>query len=188
MMITLLSAVVIMVLKIWISFTVPLCPWASKKSPTRNGLNKRIITPPAKFCNVPLNAIPIATPAEAKRAINELVSIPNTLISMMTNMKFNVILTRLLINVNNEASTSFFCMILMTIQFSFLISQRPIKKTIRATNNLEPSDTLKSISLLIKVSNDIVDKFSMLIKLRRFDSICSMARIYTIDLYFKNEC
>jgi hypothetical protein len=37
------------------------------------GLNNNIITPPAKFCNVPDNAIPIAKPAAHNIAINEVV-------------------------------------------------------------------------------------------------------------------
>ena len=41
-------------------------------------LSSRIITPPAKFCNVPLRAIPIARPAEASSATIEVVLIPIT--------------------------------------------------------------------------------------------------------------
>ena len=47
-------------------------------------------TPPAKFCSVPLKAIPMATPALAKMAINELVSMPNTPITVMMSRNISV--------------------------------------------------------------------------------------------------
>ena len=48
-----LSAVLSIVEKILISFTVPIKPCASIVSPIRNGFRIKIITPPAKFCKVP---------------------------------------------------------------------------------------------------------------------------------------
>lgn len=170
MMMILLSAVAMMVLKICISRTVPLWPCASIKSPTLKGLKSRIITPPAKFCSVPLNAIPMATPAEAKRAMNELVSMPRIPIIIMTNRKLSVMFNRLLVNEKSDASTCFFSMIFTTIRMSFLISQRPMKKTIMAINNFEPSDTLRSVSLVINTSSDNEDNFSI-VRLRLNDLV-----------------
>ena len=114
--------------------------------------------PPAKFDRLPLNAIPTATPAEANKAMNELVSIPKTLIMIITKVKFRVILTKLLVKVANEASTCRFVSMFITKRFNFFTIQRPMKNTRSATSNLEPNETLRSISLLTNVSKDIVDK------------------------------
>ena len=157
MMISLLSGVVIRVLKICISFTFPLCPCASIVSPTLKGLNNKIITPPAKFCNVPLNAIPMATPAEANKAIKELVSMPNTLIMVMSNTKLSVMPTRLLTKEYKEASTCLFCMIVQVRRNILFTSQRPMIKITRAISSLEPSDIPKSIILLMNTSQDRVE-------------------------------
>ena len=59
------------------------------KSPTLNGLNKMMITPPAKFCKVPLNAMPMANPAEARRATNDEVLTPKMLIINIIRIKFS---------------------------------------------------------------------------------------------------
>lgn len=45
-----------------------------------------IITPPAKFDNVPENAIPTAKPAAPSNATNEVISIPNW-VTPVTNTK-----------------------------------------------------------------------------------------------------
>ena len=92
------------VLKIWISFTLPSKPWAEMKSPTLKGRNSMIITPPAKFCKVPLKAIPIANPADANKATNELVLMPK--MPTMAKMRKNVNRTdtRLIKKVLSEAS------------------------------------------------------------------------------------
>jgi len=55
-----------------------------------NGLNKRIITQPAKFCKVPDNAIPIAKPAAHKIAINEVVSTPSIPAAVSINNTFSI--------------------------------------------------------------------------------------------------
>ena len=101
----LLSAVLSTVLNSCISLTVPDWPCASMKSPTRYGLKSSTITPPAKFCNVPLRAIPIARPADANNATNEVVSIPR--MPMITVIRKNVsaILTRFCRNVRRDGST-----------------------------------------------------------------------------------
>ena len=46
-----------------------------------------MITPPAKFWSVPLRAMPMAMPAEAKRAMNDEVSMPkmDTRMTMSTS-------------------------------------------------------------------------------------------------------
>ena len=46
----------------------------------------------------------------------------------------------------------------LTIRFNFFKIQRPMLYTRSATSNLEPNETLRSISLLTNVSKDIVDK------------------------------
>ena len=61
-------------------------------------------TPPAKFWRVPLSAIPMATPALAKMAMNELVSMPNTPMTVMMSRKSSVILMKLNRNDVNERS------------------------------------------------------------------------------------
>ena len=63
-------------------------------------------TPPAKFCNVPLRAIPMATPALAKMAMNELVSMPNTPMTVMMSRKSNVMRMKLSRNEMSERSKS----------------------------------------------------------------------------------
>jgi len=90
--------------------------------------------------------------------MNELVSIPKTLIMIITKVKFRVILTKLLVKVANEASTCRFVSMFITKRFNFFTIQRPMKNTRSATSNLEPNETLRSISLLTNVSKDIVDK------------------------------
>lgn len=105
MKIDLLSTVLRMVLNIWISFTVPVNPCASMKSPTLYGFKSRISTPPAKFCNVPLSAIPIATPADANNAMKELVSIPSIEITIIIRMNSRVTLSALSMNIDRDLST-----------------------------------------------------------------------------------
>ena len=69
------------------------------KSPTLKGLNRRIITPPAKFCSVPLRAMPMATPADANRAMNDEVSMPRMLTMTMMSRNHATTLTMLVRNV-----------------------------------------------------------------------------------------
>ena len=52
-------------------------------------------TPPAKFCKVPLSAMPIAIPADANTARNELVSMPKMPTMMMTRITLSEMDTRL---------------------------------------------------------------------------------------------
>ncbi len=61
-------------------------------------------TPPAKFCKVPLNAIPTATPAEAKMAINEVVFMPKMPITVTISIKYSTIRTMLSTNTAKERS------------------------------------------------------------------------------------
>ena len=56
-----------------ILLTTPIAPPASIKSPALNGLNTSNMTPAAKFCKEPCNDRPIAKPAAAKMAANEVV-------------------------------------------------------------------------------------------------------------------
>ena len=68
-----------MVLKIWISSTVPCAPPASITSPTLKGWNKINITPEAKLAKDPCKAKPTAKEAAPTTAIKEDVSTPNLL-------------------------------------------------------------------------------------------------------------
>ena len=77
------------------------------KSPALNGLNTRIIRPPAKFCIVPLRAIPIARPPPVRRAAIDDVSIPTVPIVMMTSMIVRTILVMLCTNEAMPASVFF---------------------------------------------------------------------------------
>ena len=86
-MIALLSTVFMTVLKSCIDFTLPEYPCTSMKSPTLYGFSNSMRTPPAKFWRVPLKAIPIATPADAKIAMKLLVSIPKIPIMVIIRIK-----------------------------------------------------------------------------------------------------
>jgi hypothetical protein len=61
-----------------ISLTSPLTPAAVITSPTLNGRRTTRNTPAAKLASRPDQAMPIATPAAASRAANEVDSTPNT--------------------------------------------------------------------------------------------------------------
>ena len=97
------------------------------KSPVLNGRKIRSMIPPAKFCTVPFNAIPIAIPPPASRAAREVVSIPNVPTVVMISMIVRAMLTMLWINEAIAASVSFFSKILLRIVLTFLISQTPMK-------------------------------------------------------------
>ena len=62
--------------KISISFTTPISPCASIRSPILIGLKIIIKTPPAKFPREPCSAKPIAKPADANSAAKDVVSMP----------------------------------------------------------------------------------------------------------------
>ncbi len=83
-------------------------------SPILYGFNNNISTPPAKFWSVPLNAIPIATPADAKIAINDDVSIPSMPITVTISIKYNTILTMLRTKVARDWSTFLLDIMLLT--------------------------------------------------------------------------
>ena len=74
---------------------------------TRNkdSIETRIISPPAKFCNEPLNAILIATPAEANNATNEVVLIPKIPMINTIRISMSVILIKLRKKDCTEGST-----------------------------------------------------------------------------------
>ena len=63
------------------------------------------MTPPAKFCNVPLNAIPTAIPADANNATNEEVLTPRIPMTITSNINISDMLIRLRRKVRNESST-----------------------------------------------------------------------------------
>lgn len=173
MIIVLLSAVFKIVLKICISFTVPDCPCASMKSPTLYGLNSKTITPPAKFCSVPLNAIPTANPAEANTATNDVVSIPNIPIMMTIKNNVSVMLIALNRNVRRDNSTFLFSRMRNTILCSRFISHLPTKKITKAMVILIVSSIAPDTIFSKTCSNDICDNCDMISF--RFDAIESFA-------------
>ena len=59
------------------------------------GLDTKMINPPAKLDRFPDNAIPIATPAEAKIAAKLVVSTPNLLMMANAKIRFRSMLSRL---------------------------------------------------------------------------------------------
>ena len=100
-----------------------------------------IITPPAKFCKVPLNAMPMANPAEASNATNELVLIPK--MPMMAMMRKNVSSTDTKL-IRKELSDGSILRRVITLVKAFLISlitQRPSSSTTMAATNLMPKGT-----------------------------------------------
>ena len=137
--------------KIWISRTVPDTPWLSIQSPTLKGRNSKTISPPAKFCKFPESAIPIATPADANKAANEVVSTPNLPITAIINRIVSRIFTRLLTKLWIPASK---CRFISSLDTSFLmkeIRKRPTTKIITAPIIRPPAPTPQSISCCIKI-------------------------------------
>ena len=130
-----------MVLKICISFTTPSWPWAEMKSPTLKGLNMMMTTPPAKFCKVPLKAIPMAKPAEARRATSEEVLTPRIPIIMIINTKFSTTETRFERNLCKVASARLLNSPLASHFFASFITQRPTIRTMRAITILRANGT-----------------------------------------------
>ena len=82
-------------------------------------------TPPAKFCSVPLSAIPMATPAEAKSAINDEVSMPRMPMTVTINMKYSTMRTRLSTNVAKDWSRCRRTKIPLINLYNLLITSRP---------------------------------------------------------------
>ena len=99
-------------------------------------------TPPAKFCKVPLNAMPTATPADANTARNELVSMPKMPTMMMIRITFSEMDTRLLRNDVNDASIFLFCVIFRRAFMVYLMMSRPTKYTMIASNTFLPNCTI----------------------------------------------
>ena len=109
------------------------------KSPTLNGLNSMIITPPAKFCKVPLKAMPIAKPAEANKATSELVLMPKMPTMAMMRKKVSKTEMRLITKELSEGSALRRSNILVRPFFTKLMTQRPRISTKIAATNLIPN-------------------------------------------------
>gem|GEM_PF-2700863 len=86
------------VLNIFVFLTVHECHDTSIKSQILNGFKSNIIIHPAIFCKVPERAIPIAKPAAASIATNELVCTHKTHAAIIITKIFNDIFIRLNIN------------------------------------------------------------------------------------------
>ena len=71
-----------------ISLTVPSTPCAEIKSPTLNGLNKRIRTPPAKLDKEPWSAKPMARPAAPITATNDAVYVARRILQTVGSHVF----------------------------------------------------------------------------------------------------
>ena len=99
-------------------------------------------TPPAKFCKVPLNAIPTAIPADANTARNELVSMPKIPTMMMAKNTFSEMDTRLIKNEVSDASIFRFCVSVLKAFMVYLIRSRPTKYTMIASNTFLPNCTI----------------------------------------------
>ena len=84
----------------------------------------RMSTPPAKFCSVPLKAMPTATPAEANTARNELVSMP---IMVMARSRLSDMLTKLCRKVVKEGAISLLTDMICSALMAYFIRKRPIK-------------------------------------------------------------
>ena len=120
-----LSGVVRLVLTIDTAVTVPEYPWASMKSPALKGLNASIIMPPAKFCTVPLKAMPMAIPPAASSAAIEVVLMPRVPIVMIISTTVSVIETRLATNDTSVLSAFLRSKPLTIIRRMRLMSQAP---------------------------------------------------------------
>lgn len=94
-MIRLLSPLRSTVWKIRIESTVPATPCASIQSPTLNGRNSRISTPPAKLARLPCRARPMARPAAPMAATKLVVWMPIMEATLTTSRIFRTMLTRL---------------------------------------------------------------------------------------------
>ena len=122
-----MSGVSTLVETIVTSITVPETPEAVTKSPALNGLNISNIIPPAKFCTVPDNAIPIAIPPAVSRAANEVVSTPSVPMVASTRSTVSVILTRDEINVAKVRSVCLRSKTRTNNLFTRLMSHAPIR-------------------------------------------------------------
>lgn len=97
-----------------------------------------MISPPAKFDRFPLSAIPMATPAEASSAANEVVCTPSAPTTEMINSTIKVTLTRLPTNVFTDGSKSRLVKIRRTSLFIIRIINRPTTNTITALMIVHP--------------------------------------------------
>ena len=64
------------------------------------------MTPPAKFCRVPLSAMPTARPAAPSTAMKEVVSTPTIWITLITSITFSSVLVSPFRKGIREGSTS----------------------------------------------------------------------------------
>gem|GEM_PF-6269056 len=96
------------------------------------GLNKRIITQPAKFCKVQERAIPIASQAAPRIAINEVVSIQSIQAALKISKTFKIAEIIDSTNFVNALSIFDFFIALSTIFSKKLIILNQIHKVINA--------------------------------------------------------
>ena len=105
-----------------------------------------MISPPARFCKLPLNAIPTATPADASNAANEVVFTPNALTTEISNR----MVSRMLIKLRRKdwmvASIFLRSIIWATKRLMTEIRKRPAMNMTAARSILFPASTQKVIT------------------------------------------
>ena len=97
-----------------------------------------IITPPAKFCRVPLKAMPMAKPAEAKSATSELVLMPKMPTMASIRKKVSKTETRLIRNEQSDGSVLRLVITFVKALLINLIIHRPRKSTMMAATIFNP--------------------------------------------------
>lgn len=142
-------------------------------SPTLNGFNTSIITPPAKLESVPEKAIPMASPTAPNMATKLVISTPNLAMADTTTRIFSIKDVTLVMKVVKPASVLLLVMILEIILAIILESQNPPTTMTIAMSRLLPR--LNNISFILvyltpKYSSNhfIVSFFTKLIHLTEF--------------------
>ena len=158
---TWLSKVCNSVVNIIIFLTIPILPSAvTIVSPTLNGLNNNITIPPATFCNVPDNAIPIANDAAPSTATIEVIWTPSVAKIIITTNTFKVMLKKDWAKEAKDGSTSCFCIPKLIDATIFFTTQKPITHIAIAAISFIPKAATACPKLVIKDSRVISIYFS----------------------------
>ena len=112
--------------------------------------------PPAKFCKFPDKAIPTATPADANKAANEVVSTPSLLMTATISRTVSKILTKLLTKLCTLGSTLRRARMRATSLLRKEIRMRPIMKIRAAANRWLPASTPQSQNFCTSFSNFVM--------------------------------
>ena len=87
----------------------------------------RIITPPAKFCAVPLKAIPMASVAAEKTAMSDVTLTPSVCTTIRIKISVSRTLTVFRMNERSETSTLRRSKVTLSAATTRRINQRPRK-------------------------------------------------------------